>query len=287
MNSKRLKKTIGLLTNNYFSKATTDKEIIQGKADLLLKSASILVSQLENELNAKFEIIDDELIVTVGDINIYAETEEDLFIINEVYSELVYGFFSGDNYLLIDIGLNIGISSLYFNSIPQIKKIYAFEPVYATYNKCLRNLKLNNNTSILTHNFGLGNEDKKEYFTYSETFKGSIGKNELSTYKKNASTNLETVEVQIKEASVIIDKIIQSNPGLKVFVKMDCEGAETEIISNLVSKGIINSIDLLILEWHDISFLTDLSFFKDFNCFYHKNSPTTGMLYASRKTAET
>lgn len=252
------------------------------QVQVLLETNRSLILNLSKKQQAKFILNDEnELLVTIQGVTIKIECEEDLFIVNEIFQEMVYGIQLTGNVILIDVGLNIGIASLYFNLIPQVEKIYAFEPVEETYKKCLANLALNGTTpKIKTFNYGLGNTDRVDTFDYSKSFKGSVGKFDLPLQKQE---NLQFVQVQIKEAGQIISSILKENPNKKVMIKMDCEGSEEEIIPHLKTTGILDQIDLLILEWHDLKFLNELSAFDNFNCFYHMNSDSTGMLYAANK----
>lgn len=254
------------------------------KIQALLKDGAPLIRTLINEASAVFHIQNDELIVNINNVKAFVECEEDLFILNEVFNNLVYGFHSAETFVVIDIGLNIGISSLYFNQRSNVEKIYAYEPVTETYHKCLRNLKLNDNPSkIITVNLGLGNSDREDRFTYSSTFKGSVGSVGLSKYKQANSPEIKFVNVNIKKASTVISEIIHQNPNKKFMIKMDCEGGEYEILPDLFQSDMLDKIDLLVLEWHELEFLDKLNYLEHFNCFYNKNSATTGMLYAFKK----
>lgn len=256
------------------------------KIQQLIQTAQHLILKLHHQAKAQFIIVNNEMIVELPNgIKVYTECEEDLFIINEVFNELCYGTHLSGDYMLLDVGLNIGISALFFNSLPQIKQIYAFEPVLDTYQKCLRNLQLNNaGLKIKTFNYGLGNSDRDEEFIFSENFKGSVGSIGLSDYKKNNSQQLKNVKVSIREASTVFDELMKLNPAQKLLAKLDCEGAEHEIIPNLKESGILDKISVILMEWHNIEFLNILNHFDSFNYFYHKNSETTGMLFAVNKS---
>jgi len=257
------------------------------KIQHLIDTAGNLISRLHKECNAKFNVVNDNLIININNVKIYIECEEDLFILNEVFNEHSYGFVNNQNYVLIDIGLNIGISALYFSQNLHIKRIYAFEPVVETYQKCQRNIELNPTvTNIKTYNVGLGNSDRDDQFTFTEDFKGSVGSIELSDYKKGKSTDLKLADVKIENASTRFSDIIKANPDEKILVKMDCEGGEYEIIPNLKESGILDKVSIFMLEWHNDEFLKLLHHFDNFNCFYYKNSPTTGMLYATNRNIQ-
>lgn len=251
----------------------------------LIKSSHNLITKLHKDCNAQFTVTnEDELVIDIDNFKLYVECEEDLFIVNEVFNEKIYGFNNDEKYVLIDIGANIGTSALFFSSSPQIKSIYAFEPVKETYEKLLRNIELNASANIKTINAGLGNANRLDEFIYSETYKGSVGVLELSDFKRNNSKSLKRVSVEIERATDAFNKIIAENHGEKIMVKIDCEGGEYEIIPDLKSSGLLENIDILMMEWHDNRIKQLLPFFKNFNSFYFKNSGVTGMLYATRKS---
>jgi FkbM family methyltransferase len=253
--------------------------------ETLIASTQNFISRTDNSLNASLETTEhNKLILTIDDIKVFVECEEDLFILNEVVNENVYGLFSKDDFVLFDIGLNIGIASLFFNKMTNIKKIYAFEPVLDTYEKCQLNLSLNEDTSkIKTFNFGLGDKDETKVFNFSSSYKGSVGTLDLSNYKKENSGYLKEIEVQIRDASKVLSEIIKDNPNQKFIIKMDCEGGEYEIIPNLKTNGVLDMVDLIMLEWHKTDFFKLMDNFENFHCFYNKNSSETGMMYAFRK----
>lgn len=280
------KKTLRQEENNFTNLPDVSSEQKSIKIQQIIKDCKNLMLLLSNSIGAKFDIEGtDNLIITVNGIKAFVECKEDLFIINEIFNEISYGFLNEGGLVLIDIGLNIGIASLYFSQFSHVNKIYAYEPVEETYKKCLKNLNINTNTQkINTFNYGLGSNDRIDTFIYSENFKGSVGAIDLSDYKKKHSSILKSVKVEIKEASNIIKAIIEDNPGQKIMIKMDCEGGEYEIVPNLKASGILDKISFIVLEWHEQNFLEHLDHFNNFNCFYHKNSPSTGMLYAVHKS---
>jgi FkbM family methyltransferase len=206
-----------------------------------------------------------------------------LFIINEVYNELTYEFQINSPVILVDIGMNIGISTMFFLQKQNIIKIIGYEPVQKTYQKLIKNLELNNfRDKVTALNFGLGKNDRIEIFEFSNEYKASVGLIGLNEYKQKSSKVVEKVQVEIKDAFTQISNILEQNIDVDIFIKMDCEGGEYEILPRLYETNLLKRIKYLVMEWHGIEFLDQKNIFNGFSIFYHKISPDTGMLYAVR-----
>jgi len=85
----------------------------------------------------KFSVIkenEENLIVSIDKFKFLIESTEDIFILSEVFIDKDYNFLSNEELILIDIGLNIGISSVFFSTKSNVKHIYSYEPVPYTYN---------------------------------------------------------------------------------------------------------------------------------------------------------
>ena len=131
-------------------------------------------------------------------------------------------------------------------------------------------------------NIGLGKDDRKETFLFDKNTKGNTGvRGLLSPSYTNNRGAIET-DVLICDASVEIINILNENKDKKVIVKMDCEGAEYEILDNLYKSGVINKIDVILLEWHDKGFklIEDILLKSGFDFFAKDFSPVAGMVYA-------
>lgn len=72
-------------------------------------------------------------------------TENEYWIMNEIFGDKLYNFqiLYFDRVICIDIGMNIGLASLYFTLNDNIEKIYVFEPFQETYKIALKNFNLN------------------------------------------------------------------------------------------------------------------------------------------------
>jgi len=253
--------------------------------ELLFKSRNF-INELENKFpDLKIKNHNDGFVLSFSDINIYVESVEEFYIINEVFVEEEYKFKTPERVVLIDIGTNIGTASLFFSLLDNVEKIYCFEPVLDTYNQAKYNFSINESAKkvVAINNFGLGKNDRDEIFIFDKQVKGNTGvRGKMSSSYSNNSTT-EEVNVKIKSASSEIQKIIDSNSNSKIVVKMDCEGAEYEIFESLTS-DIISCIDVFMIEWHDKGSKTieDILLKNGFNLFLKDLAPNAGILYASK-----
>lgn len=221
-------------------------------------------------------------LVCFSDFKIYVESAEEFFILNEIFIEKDYLFNAPNKYVIIDIGANIGLASLFFSSLEVVDKIYAFEPVKETYNQAKYNFSLNTTKVIEFNNYGLGSSEREETFLFDSKVKGNTGvRKDLSSRYAN---NLEAknIVVTIKNSSKEVKRIVDSNNHANFLVKMDCEGAEYEIFENLSASNILSKINGFIIEWHDKGVEPIMKILKENNfiIFSKGLSPISGMLYA-------
>jgi|WetSurMetagenome_2_1015567.scaffolds.fasta_scaffold37079_2 FkbM family methyltransferase len=158
-----------------------------------------------------------------------------------------YDFTIREPYIMIDIGLNMASTSVLFARNTWIKKIYAFEPFHETYALALQNIHANpNRDKIEAYNFGLSDSDTILRIKYHPRRSGS-----MSTVKDrygDDSTLCEEI-IEVQQASRVLRPILERHHE-KVFLKMDCEGAEKEILPDLEKSHLLSRIDIIILEWH-------------------------------------
>lgn len=135
---------------------------------------------------------------------------------------------------MIDIGGNVGLISIYLAKKYPFLKIYAFEPVFENWKNFKRNMSLNNvsNSQIKLHNCAI-------------TCDGRLVK--INTYFSNTggSTMLDVSNYNMRQTakSVTLDWVFQNYKIDKCkALKIDCEGAEFEILYNFKNFEKIESI---------------------------------------------
>jgi FkbM family methyltransferase len=249
-----------------------------------LRKSANLIKRLLSIPNVKLWQENNQLFFKCHEIKIEVETNEDFYILNEVFFEGDYNLFFPEKYVLIDIGMNVGITSLFFASKPEVVKVFAYEPVEPTLRQAKMNLDRNLNFShkITPHAFGLSDHDHSLKINYTYEWKGSIGVNQLSDAKKKNS-NLTTISIELRDVAVEIKKIKALFLNIPIVIKVDCEGSEYAIIQRLVQENLLREVNIYMIEWHEKGPAPlQIEFEKNgFSCLSkspHGNS--IGMLYA-------
>ena len=140
------------------------------------------------------------------------------------------------NDTVIDIGAHIGLFSLLVSQLCKTGKILSFEPVRENFDLLVSNLKLNHIENVLPFNMAVSkNLDKLNLFLNDDQSAHSIFP------KSSKSISVESTSLQ---------KIFEENKihSCKL-LKLDCEGAEYEIIDSLPSEY-LNKIQNIVMEYH-------------------------------------
>ena len=206
---------------------------------------------LHKELGAQFIQRDNELFMQFDNLLLNIQTSEELLIVREVFLEGIYQFVPQRDFIVLDIGMNVGLSSLYFASHKQCKQVYGFEPFTPTYNQALNNI--GNNTAIKSKivplNYGLADNNDAFEVEYSPANKGSMSVVYQSEYTKN-DQDVRKEKIKVRDVKEVWDEINPAKENVQVVAKIDCEGAEYAIIDRMFETGILSRIDIIMMEWH-------------------------------------
>jgi len=195
-------------------------------------------------------------LLTIDGVNLRIEPPRVLETIHEVFVRRDYEFFYGANRsIMIDIGMNVGLTSLYTANDSHFVKIYGFEPLTPTYSLAQENFDLNPNlkSKIECFNFGLSDHDESLAIKFTPNHIMSISSE--GTFDTCFGADVTEEKIEVKQASRILGPIIReaksTDADLKVFLKMDCEGAEYRILADLDAAGLLDEVDVAVIEWHN------------------------------------
>jgi len=144
--------------------------------------------------------------------------------------------------IIVDLGANIGIASIYFAHQFPDSEIFAFEPEEENFLLLEKNIQSCENARAFP--VGLGNEDevKEVYFSDNPNNYGGF-----SFFPAGSNTSMKK-KVQVKKASDYFREIGISRVDL---MKIDTEGSEFEIITDL-DPNMLKEIEWIVGELHGI-----------------------------------
>ena len=253
----------------------------------ILKGLEFARSLFENG-GARFENSEGLINVLISGLSVEVRTFEELFILHEVFVEGSYNLKLSKPAIAIDIGMNVGFSSLSFAQNPKVYRVYGFEPAKLTYEHALRNFSLNSDLAkkIVPFDFGLSDKDETVEFDFSEEIKGSVGIEGLSHRSDIDQSKVKKLRLNLKSASREIEAIFDENPNIDFVLKIDCEGSEYKIVEALSKESVLERASIIMLEWHDPTRQQELESHL-LGCGFTMisltpNSKVTGMMYAAR-----
>ncbi|HET7114941.1 MAG TPA: FkbM family methyltransferase [Hanamia sp.] len=195
-----------------------------------------------------------ELNFQINGLQFKINDKEELFILTEVFVEGSYNLIvpTQKKIALIDVGMNVGITTLFYASKPNVEKVFSFEPFVPTFNMALNNFQLNElyAAKVEKNNFGLAKEDSNMTVTYSTQDKGRMGINGFPKDSDRIAEDLNEQQIILKSASTQFQRLKESLNNHFVVCKIDCEGAEYEIIDSLDDGDQLSLPDVYFIEWH-------------------------------------
>jgi len=140
--------------------------------------------------------------------------------------------------VIFDCGANIGMATLYFKWLFPRSKIVAFEPDPTTFQALRRNMDENHLSDVSVHNVALWSGNGVVSFFVPKDQPGSL------VMSINPSRNHGTqITVPSRRLSEYID-------GPVDLLKLDVEGAEHQVISDLMHSGKVEQVRRMLIEYH-------------------------------------
>jgi len=180
------------------------------------------IFKTKNDLQIKIRVKSTDLMALV---NVWIKNEYE-----------IDDFSISDNDSIIDIGGHIGLFSLLVSQKSKCTNIYSFEPIKDNFDMLKTNLELNNIKNVFPFNLAVSkNSDRVNLFLSDDESAHSI-----------ISKESESITVK----SISLQKIFDENKiDTCKLLKLDCEGAEYEIIESLPSEY-LDKIQNMAIEYH-------------------------------------
>lgn len=177
-------------------------------------------------------------------LQIPLNNEGDLSVFREVFLDRDYNLLKdliGNATLpILDIGAHIGLFSLYASALNADVPIYAYEPDEANFRALKENLRLNHVKNVFAKNVAIAGESgTRELYISADSHNHSLLP---SASESDSIPSGPTKKVPAKSLSDILTACS--------LVKMDCEGAEFEIIASL-STHQLTLAHAYYLEYHE------------------------------------
>jgi len=173
---------------------------------------------------------------------IETESDADDSVFHEIFTERDYQHIESEiknaKNVIIDIGAHIGLFALYLNALNPNVKIVSFEPEERNYNLLKRNIKENRATNITVKNLAVSSEEgQKILYISADSHNHSLKKESI-----NIISEKKTISISAENLFGKFEKID--------LVKMDCEGAEFEILASM-SRESFARINCFAIEYHE------------------------------------
>ncbi len=161
------------------------------------------------------------------------------FLFDELFLNHDYYFLpDNDTPLIIDCGSNIGMSIIYFKFLYPNSRVIGFEPGQETFQVLQSNISDNHLTSVEVINAAVTNYEGEIDFFYDDSNVGSL---RMSTKRERMP------KLSRKIRAVRLSNYINSEVD---FLKLDVEGAELDVIGDLINSGKLSYIKQMIIEYH-------------------------------------
>lgn len=213
-----------------------------------------------------------------------------LLTAREIFGEDVYAFEYEKGVVVLDIGMNVGLASLFFASVPNVRKVYGYEPFSFTFQKALSNIALNPSLmgKIVANNTGVAGSRRTAEVSFNQQDHTSMGIHGV-VEDHGVDPGLDQIErIHLEDVSQVISRIRIEHPGTEIIVKMDCEGSEYEIVEKMKKDGLLRGITHFQIEWHIFSATDNPSIIistlreNGFFCNKTRKSQNLGMIFASK-----
>lgn len=263
--------------------------ISRGSSGLITHLSDAIL--LNREKRVHFSNVRDTIVASSGDFMVHISSGEEVFILREVLRDGAYNFgLRAENIVVWDIGMNVGIASLYFAARPDVRAVLGFEPFRPTFEAAKENFALNPalSSKIRPYNCGIAGGHRVVSASYLSSWKGSVGvdgiRKDVLERVRLGGDRVTVEKVELVGADCVLKSILEDYPGSSIVAKIDCEGSEYEIMRCLDESNLLGKLSVVMLEWHEHGpqELERILRKRGFSTFSRSLTSKLGLIYAAR-----
>ncbi len=226
-------------------------------------------------------------------VRVRLNSVEEVFIFREIFCERTYDVQPAVQALVIDVGMNIGLASLFFAASLPNSRVEAFEPFASTCARARQQLALNPELAgrINVRNYGLWSANEHRRIEIDASHKGSTGIWGTQADLDSGTQRVrDSEEIMLCDAAAVLGPILSAHRSGPIILKLDAEGSEYGIFEQLAKAELVGRFDVILMEWHRIkpehdplrirAMLSDLGYCSLCHQYLHR---PFGMLYAFRQ----
>jgi FkbM family methyltransferase len=239
----------------------------------LLKEAPVPDGWMRDAVKAQVRMtagavrrLDDGLVRTrVGSFDVTGFSVKSVATLHrEIFVDLSYYFSARrPDPLILDGGSNIGMSVLFFKALYPEARVLAFEPAEPAHRLLVDNVERNRVKGVEVHHAALGRENGPVSFFADAHDLSTFG----TSTRRERLPNPSKSTVQQRRLSDFVEEPVD-------LLKLDIEGAEDEVLDDLIDSGAIARIDQLVVEYHHL-----INPSRDFVGAFLERLRTAGFLY--------
>jgi len=247
-------------------------------------SMHFLIELLANPLFKVTETTNTYFMVEVEGLVFKVASLSNMAVLYEIFIEKIYAIDAPhSNLVVIDIGMNVGVASLYFAMQPYVKKVYGYEPFPATFEEASLNVAANPKfaNKLKLMNEGVSNINEIRAIPLFES--GLLSASTIEQKNEYGKKIGQVIEVKLVTIKEVFELVLAENPNAKILLKLDCEGEEYAIFDMLKETTYLNNVVVAIVEWHEkgYSAIEKVLIDNEFKLKHeHHVSENSGMIYA-------
>lgn len=181
----------------------------------------------------------------------YTNKEEFNILKDEIFNKEIYDVdldldTKNSSPIIFDLGAHIGLSILYFKIKYPNSKIVAFEPNSNIFPILQENIECNNLKYIELHNIALGNAEETRSFYIDNSGNDSFSTGSFNKDAWNGTQSTIKINVKCEKISKYVTQDVD-------IFKMDIEGAETEVLKELLEANKLKYIKNILIEYHPVN----------------------------------